>query len=91
MFKDKIKGLVLDCLPQDFWPYQKDYLKVRKLINDSNHFTKKQMVDFQFNRMKELIDYTWKESEGYREHWSENNFNPSDFKSLSDVVKIPFI
>ncbi|UTV26986.1 phenylacetate--CoA ligase family protein [Photobacterium atrarenae] len=91
MFKDKLKGFVLDTLPEDFWPYQKDYLKVRKVINDSNHFTKEQMVDFQFNRMKELIDYTWKESKGYREYWSDNNFNPSDFKSLSDVVRIPFI
>ena len=47
--------------------------------------------EVQFMKFRALIEYAWNEIPAYRKHWSDNGFDPSQFKSLEDVCKIPKI
>jgi len=52
---------------------------------------KAEMLDLQFRRFKEQIDYVWEKSPFYRKKWEEAGFSPDQFKSLDDVRKIPML
>ncbi len=52
---------------------------------------KEDITEIQFKKYKELVEYAWNEIPAYRKHWSDNGFDPSHFKSLDDVRKIPKI
>lgn len=69
----------------------KYYLKTRKLIKETEYLSKSKLENFQFQKLKEIINYTWNNIEGYRLHWQNNGFEPSKLKSLEDINLIPYI
>lgn len=52
---------------------------------------KEDITEIQFKKYKDLVEYAWNEIPAYRKHWSDNGFDPSHFKSLDDLRKIPKI
>ena len=52
---------------------------------------KEDITEIQFKKYKDLVEYAWNDIPAYRKHWSDNGFDPSHFKSLDDVHKIPKI
>lgn len=67
------------------------YLETRKLIKNTEFLSKEKLEKFQFEKLKEIVDYAWNNIEGYRKLWQENNFEPSQIKSLEDIKLIPFM
>ena len=58
------------------------------------HFEKKspeQIKHIQYKKLKETIDFAWENIPFYKSYWEGNNFKPTDFQSLEDIEKIPFI
>lgn len=67
------------------------YREYRKLISDSEFNTAKTIKEYQFFQLKRIVDYAWNNIQGYRDHWSNNGFNPQMLTKLEDIDKIPFI
>lgn len=88
---NKIKNLLLRILPINLWPYQKEYIDIKKLIGEVDSLDRKDIQAWQLFQLKKLINYVWKNSEGYREHWKKGGFSPKDIQTLEDIRKIPFI
>ena len=51
----------------------------------------KDIAEIQFEKYRDLVEYAWNDIPAYRKYWSDNGFDPSQFKSLDDVRKIPKI
>jgi len=69
----------------------KDYFYVRKLINNTECSSSYQVKKYKYQKLKDIINYTWKNIEGYKELWEDKNFHPDKFNSLDDLSLIPFI
>lgn len=69
----------------------KYYLETRKLIKDTEYLSKEELVKFQLEKLKEIVNYAWGNIQGYRELWQENDFKPSKLKTLKDIELIPFV
>jgi len=74
-------------LKHDYW----QYAQIRNLIKKTEHLSNDELKRYQFNRLKDIIQYAWENTQGYKELWEENNFHPQKFKSLEDLSLIPFI
>lgn len=67
------------------------YLKYWYLLNSKDKLSEDKIAQYQFKKIKKLIDYAWNNVPFYREYWQKNNFTPDHFKGISDIVKIPTI
>ncbi len=67
------------------------YSKTRKLIFETEKLSAKQLLEWQFHKLVQIVNYSWNNIEGYREHWLQSGFEPSKLKTLDDVNLIPFI
>ena len=79
------------ALPESFSAHYKDYAWFRQSIKNSLSFTENQWKEFQYSKLKELINLSWNQIEGYRKHWESSGFNPDQFSSLEDLNRIPLI
>ncbi len=61
------------------------------LLKKLDTLSREEKEKIKFNKLKELINLSWSKIPFYRKYWSENGFNPSDFQSIEDFSKIPFI
>ncbi|MQY80293.1 MAG: hypothetical protein GH151_14080, partial [Bacteroidetes bacterium] len=77
--------------PANFSKNYQEYIRIRELIKRTENFSKDELKEFQFKRVKLLIEYCWENIEGYREYWEESNFHPEKVNSLEDLKKIPAI
>ncbi len=67
------------------------YSQVMRRIKETENLSSVKLKEYQFNRLKDLIDYSWKNIEGYKQLWKDYDFHPNSFKSLNDLHLIPFI
>lgn len=86
-------GLLINQIPYEYRPVISDVYKKRKkeikLFAKLNDVEKK---DFIFNRMKTIIDYSYKNIPFYNSLYKEKGFNPrSHFKRLEDIDNVPII
>jgi phenylacetate-CoA ligase len=86
-----IKKHILLRLPLSLWPNNKDYSNTKSLIQEIETWNKEKISQWQFKQLKELIDYTWEYSLGYKQYWSDHGFYPENLVTLDDIQKIPFI
>jgi phenylacetate-CoA ligase len=78
-------------LPESFSAHYRDYARFRESIKRSRNFTDSQWNEYQYSKLKELIQLCWDRIEGYRKHWENAGFHPDHFHSLDDMTRIPLI
>lgn len=78
-------------LPASFSSDYHIYTCYRDFITDSEKYTLEESREFQFKKVKSLIQYCWEHNEGYRAHWEKGNFHPDKFQEPDDIRHVPFI
>ncbi|OIO63996.1 hypothetical protein COY26_02625 [Candidatus Woesearchaeota archaeon CG_4_10_14_0_2_um_filter_33_10] len=75
-----------------------DHLQLRKLMNEKwesiREFYKKspkEINDFQFKRIKELVKHAYETVDLYKEKYTKEGFEPEDFKTWKDFQKLPIL
>lgn len=58
-------------------------------LKKSQHWSIDELLAHQFDKLKSLIEYAYKNSEYYRAKYDNNNIKPEMIKSLADFKKIP--
>lgn len=67
------------------------YKKIINLIKTTEEYSIQEIEEWQFLKLKNIVNYAWDNVEGYRKLWQKNGFKPSLLKSLEDVSLIPFV
>ena len=78
-------------LPEKYSENYRDYKRFRESIREQNSNPDQQWRDFQYHKLKEMIELAWNNIEGYRELWEKAGFNPAKFKAPEDIMLIPAI
>ena len=78
-------------LPSNLRFGSRTYYKFRKFIKDSEFYSREEFDALQLKYLKKIVNHAWNNIEGYRQHWSKNNFQPNQINKLTDISKIPFI
>ena len=75
------------------WAYKDGdkYFKYLKKFEESQFFDRKKIDEIQFNKLRQMVSYAFKNCNFYKEKYEEYGFEPKQLKSPTDVTKIPFI
>jgi phenylacetate-CoA ligase len=60
-------------------------------LKESNKWSLKELEDYQLEKLKEIINYAYRNSDYYFSYYNENNFHPSQIKTIEDIKKIPIV
>jgi phenylacetate-CoA ligase len=69
----------------------RDYLKIRKMIKDTEKYSQNELINLQLANLKKLLNYAWSNINGYRKLWEQHNFSPDKLQNLEDIQLIPFV
>jgi len=69
--------------------YGKVYRNARKFLEETQHYTKEQIEEMQFLKLKKIVSECYNRSPFYRRFYKEHGFSPGMLKDLSDINKIP--
>lgn len=58
-------------------------------LNESQYWSYKELVNFQNDRLKKLVDYAYTNIPGYRRKFDNAALKPSDIQSVCDLHKLP--
>ena len=89
--KNKLIRSSYSLLPEALMRGYKTYKKIRYLIKSTEYLNKDKIQKFQFNKLQDIVNYAWRNIQGYREIWEEANFHPDKLKCMDDINLIPFI
>ena len=67
------------------------YLEIKKLIKDTEFWSKDQLDNWQLHELKKIINHCYKCVPYYKELFVEHGINPHNIKYLEDIKKIPFL
>ena len=59
------------------------------LLLDSQNWPKETIEDYQFNKLRSLIDYTYENIPYYQELFDKIQLKPQDINQLQDIKYIP--
>ena len=59
-------------------------------LNESNNWSLKNLENYQLKKLKEIINYSYNNSSFYFSYYNENDFHPSQIKTLEDLKKYLF-
>ncbi|MFH1618353.1 MAG: hypothetical protein ABIG11_00450 [bacterium] len=68
-----------------------EYRKFRKFLALSQWFTRRQLEQYQTEKLKQLLDHAFKNVPYYRDIFIKNNLTPDNFNSIKDLRKLPFL
>lgn len=68
-----------------------DYRKTLNLLNSKFFFKKEDIEAYQFNKLKEIIGYAYKNVPYYQELFDKISFHPDQFMSMADFTRIPYL
>lgn len=71
--------------------YYKHYREVKKLVERKEFNTKEKINEYQFEQLKKIITYSYTNVPYYKKLFDKIGFHPNDFKSISDLKKIPYL
>ena len=74
-----------------FLMYYKYYRKTKGLLERDDFSKKEKIGEFQFQQLRNLITYSYSNVPYYRKLFDQTSFHPDDFKSISDLKKIPYL
>lgn len=87
--KNIVSG-VISNLPPNLIHIGTGYSAVHDFYQDAQWWDIKQIEQWQLLQLKEIIQYAYANTPGYKQLYDEANFLPSDLVSLSDISRIPF-
>lgn len=59
--------------------------------NEQQFWTQEKIADLQFNKLKSLVDFSYKEVSYYNKLWKKIDFHPIDLKSVDDLSSLPVL
>ncbi|MES9969198.1 MAG: hypothetical protein ABW092_04135 [Candidatus Thiodiazotropha sp.] len=71
--------------------YGGDFKKIKKFMEESQWFSKQELIAYQEEKLQQLIEYSYKHVEYYRDVMKDLKLRPSDIKTLDDLQKLPII
>ena len=63
-------------------------MKYFDFLMESDRWSLEQLLDYQFRKCKDLLEFAQKYSPFYKEHFAKCRFEPSEMKSLDDLKNI---
>jgi phenylacetate-CoA ligase len=66
-------------------------LLTHKLLLESQHWTEDQMLGYQFNKFKKLLDHAYRNVPYYDNLFSAIKLKPNDIRNFDDLNKIPVL
>jgi phenylacetate-CoA ligase len=77
---------------KDFYYTLRGILLYKILLKNSSYWTREQIENYQYRKLKKLLIECFNYIPYYRELFDSLAFNPrTDFKSLSDIAKLPIL
>jgi phenylacetate-coenzyme A ligase PaaK-like adenylate-forming protein len=68
-------------------PYYAQWLD---FLKGSEGWTREQIETYQFEKLKEKLQYAWDNTKGYRELWEKHGVSPQSFKAPTDINGFPY-
>lgn len=62
-----------------------------KFLLESDKWSLEQLQEYQFSKLKELLQFAYQYSSFYKEEFDRVGFNPKSFNSMEDYKRIPII
>ncbi|HMP89038.1 MAG TPA: glycosyltransferase [Kiritimatiellia bacterium] len=62
-----------------------------KFLKASQHWSKDQITEWQFRRLREMLDFAYRETDGYRQLYKAAGITPEDIRSPDDFRHVPFV
>jgi phenylacetate-CoA ligase len=87
--KNPIRNYLYPIIPLKI-RLSKDYFKIKSFLNEAQWWNQKQIERWQFNRLREIISYAYKNIPGYYQLFRDANIKPDDVRSLADICLLPF-
>lgn len=78
-------------LAENYLLHNKYYRDAKKLLKKETFFTKEDINQLQFKKLREIIEYAYKNVPYYRDLFDKIGFHPENFKSIQDIKKIPYL
>lgn len=69
--------------------FGRHFIKARSTISKLDGMSVREIADYQYRRLREIIEYADNLIPYYRQSFKNAGFKPSDFKSLDDIKRIP--
>lgn len=66
-------------------------VKLFPILSKSQNWLKDQIIEYQNNKLKEIITYSGKYVPYYRNLFKEIGLDPREFKGIEDMDKIPLL
>lgn len=93
---DKFKNIELikslySHIPSEFRLGSRTYYKYRKFIRNTEFLSRAEIDKIQLKYLQKIVNHAWNNTEGYREHWKQNDFHPKQLRELKDILRIPLI
>jgi phenylacetate-CoA ligase len=68
-----------------------DVLNVRRLLEESQWWSRKRIVDYQGESLRQLVEHAYNHVPYYREVMKARGLVPSDIRGTQDLVKLPVL
>ena len=68
-----------------------EFCKYYKLLEDRENLTSDEIKEYQFNQLKEILIYSYKNVPYYQKLFNEISFNPFNFSDFKQIETIPFL
>ncbi len=62
-----------------------------KLVQSRQHWGPEQIKDYQEEKLREMIAYTWKHVPFYKMHWQGHLDDPRDIQTIEDLQNLPVV
>lgn len=87
----KILRLGLSLYPYKWRKLNKTFTEFSQLLIANEKRSYEAMLDYQFNKTKQLVTNAYHHSTFYQQLYRSKDFNPNDLKNFNDIGKIPII
>src|SRR3989338_6417638 len=67
------------------------YLRYRRLIEDMESWPIKRMREWQYSRLKRMLEHAYKNVPFYRDLWNREGVSPRDIRCLEDIKKLQIL
>ncbi len=92
IFNSFVKSLdLVEALIPFEWRYYPEFSKFKKLLDESQYWSKEKLDEFQFLQMKKLLEYAEKNVIWYQRKFAEYGVSSKDFVDLQDIKKFPLV
>ena len=67
------------------------YLRVARELKRNEFKSGEQVQGIQLQKLRQIIQHAWVNTEYYNEKWQAAGFKPNDLKSLKDLINLPIL